>query len=181
MKMILLFLIITSLSFSFSWEAFVKMPLNEKYLIQNEMAKRLNMQNDLKNMLSSYVNDYSMHYPAEYKTAMANVNKYLVNISMPAVQKETKFIKIGGVYVSEATCKANPEQCIVASEPVIQVKNQTVVANKPANKRTAAQCVAARQKDWEARVYSNYPNIPTEGVNEIEKQALLDRIAEGYY
>jgi hypothetical protein len=175
-KPLVAIMVLMSLSYSLSWSAFVNMPINEKYLLQNEMAQRLNMPNDIKSVLSSCVSDYAIHYPSEYKSAMVNVNKYLKNVSMPVAQKETKFIKVGDVYVSEAICKASPEQCVVAP-----VKNQTVVAIKPENKRTAAQCGAAREKDWQVYCWQNARIISCDAVAQTDKAMILDNLAEGYY
>ena len=168
-------MVLMSLSYSLSYQAFVMMPLDEKYLLQNEMAQRLNAPDELKSVLSSCASDYSVHYPSEYKTAMANVKKYLENISMPVAQNETKFIKVGDTYVSEAICKASPEQCVVAP-----VQNQTVKA-KPADKRTPAQCSAAREKDWEVYCWQNANIISCDKVSDASKTNVLDNLAQGYY
>jgi hypothetical protein len=192
MKAFIIMALLISSVYSISWSSFVSLSLEEKMLLQNEGLKRIENgtvsspyltspeASSIRKDFTSTLSSFASYYPSEYNRAVSNVKGYMQTISTHTVvsdfANETKFIKVGDIYVSEAVCKASPKLCEVAPEPVV-VKNKTVVANK----RTAAECVAARQKDWDARVYSNYPNIPTEGVNEVEKQALLDRIAEGYY
>jgi hypothetical protein len=106
-----------------------------------------------------------------------NVRKVSESIIAPAVLNTTKYVKVGDVYVSESVCKAYPKQCEVKP-------NQTTVAPKVQipNKRTAAECSAARAKDWEiycAIVRQEGFEIDCVNANVKAKNEILDNLAEG--
>jgi hypothetical protein len=111
-------------------------------------------------------------------SAVTKVKGYMATMSAaPKPASETKFIKVGDIYVSEATCKADPKQCEVAPP----IANITQVKNKTTTKRTAAECSAARQKDWEVYCWQNALIISCVSVNAENKNMVLDNLAEGYY
>lgn len=153
----LLVLMLFGTATALSWEEFVRMPIEEKYLYQYERLKQIengSFQNQYLTKAEAASWKASMAIQANllranFPMAMVHVNKYLstVKMQLPIKPAPTKFIKVGGVYVSEEICKANPSECYIA--PVVQ--NQT--QNKTINKRTPAECSAARQKDWELYCY----------------------------
>jgi uncharacterized protein (DUF885 family) len=192
MKTILMLALLMSSCFALSYQSFVSLSLEEKMLLQNEGLKRIENGSASSQYLTSseattvkqqwftpMIQAFSSRYPTEYNKAVSNVKGYMESMTNAVTQvnqSETKFIKVGDVYVSETICKASPKLCEIAPEPV---KNQTVV--KPANKRTAAQCSAARQKDWEVYCWQNAMIISCDAVSDANKNMVLDNLAKGYY
>ena len=186
MKALFTMLLLVAVASAYTWDEFCKIPLEEKYLIQYERLKQIEAGTFANQYLTkteaaswrASIAEQAQELITNYPQTYLSVLKRVMNVTQPKVQYvEAKMIKVGDhSYVSEEICKANPSACQAAL-----VQNKTQVKTPAPNKRTPAECSAARQKDWDAFVYSNYPNVPTEGVNEAEKQALLDRMAEGYY
>ena len=177
-------MLLMSVTSAMSWSSFVSLPLEEKMLIMEDRlaqiengslysssltkAEATKMHSDM----DAWCREFKTSAPDEYSKAEGNVKSM---VFLRVNETETKFIKVGDVYISETICKASPEQCVVAPEPV--VKNKTVVANK----RTAAECSAARQKDWEVFCWQNARTISCDAVAQIDKTMILDNLAQGYY
>lgn len=164
----LILLLLASLAYPISWQDYIALPIDQKMILQNQRLNKI------------AEGSIPTPYISPQQAASILGIKILIPITtaptITVINQPTNFIKVGDRYVSESICKAYPKEC----EAPIIVQNKTKVAQAPANKRTAAECVAAREKDWDAFVWSNYPNIDP-NANGAEKEALLDRMAEGYY
>lgn len=155
-----------------SWSAFVRLPLDQKYLLEAAMIQNSSLPGSIKQMASQYASGYSINHPAEYATAMESVQAMLVNVSMP-VAKNTTMIKVGGVYVSQSVCQANPKACV---QPAAPGQQAAVVQNK----RTPGQCLSAREKDWDSYCYIMYNSqdkVNCAAVSEANKDQVLDSMA----
>ena len=190
MKTELAIMVLMGYSFALSWQEFVSLPLEEKMLLQYENLKGVANGTfstpyltaaeaaSMRTSFSENVVEYARAYPNDYNRAMANVRKLKVSIKPVAITYvEAKFVKVGDHYVSEAICKADPSACPAAPVNQTQAQNKTA----PPNKRTAAECSAAREKDWGIYCWQNYPNVACDGVSAADKNMVLDNIAEGYY
>lgn len=173
---IFILLVLMSLISAINWETYMKLPLEEKYICQDIIIQNSSMSNKIKTDSASLINNFFLKYPKEYVEAVANVQKLEINISKQTEQIETGFVKVGDKYVSKKVCATNPEQCEVKAAPE-PPQTQTVV-----NKRTAEECLSAREKDWQIYcqiVYQEGMNIDCQNPNPEAKKQILDNIMAG--
>lgn len=183
-KPLFMLMLFMAMPFAMSWEAFVSLPLEEKMILMDDTLTKLengSMSSSLMTKTEAgkmhtdtrqWCLEFQSNNPEEYVKAKGNVESM---VFIKVNETETKFIKVGDVYISETICKASPEQCVVAPAAVQPVKT------KPANKRTPAQCSAAREKDWQVFCWQNAKTISCDAVAPIDKTMILDNLAQGYY
>jgi hypothetical protein len=189
MKALFAILLLASSCWALTWESFVKLSLEEKYLLMNERLKQVengSVSNPYLNragatIMRQWAIGWIPMFVAQnqdgYVKAMANVNEYMKNMTEVATPwLPTKFIKVGDRYVSESVCKADPAYCV---EPVANITKNVTAPVK--NKRTAAECGAAREKDWAVYCWQNAKTISCDAVSSIDKTMILNNLAQGYY
>ena len=108
--------------------------------------------------------------------AKSEMLHFIVKVGKPIVYENATFIKVNGVYISSKICKETPSACIDTTPAPPSTIIQPVVV---APVRTAAECAWARQRDFDAWVYSQYPNVSPAGMAEADKNMLLDNMAQG--
>lgn len=172
-------MLLISLQNALSWTDYVKLPIEEKMLLQYERLNQISNGEIFIEGMSKTEAVACLKYYSNYEysqQAVSHIQGILKNIT--PVQnysiEETKFIKVGDSFVSEKICNENQKLC---EAPAINKTQEKVIVNK----RTAAECVEAREKDWEIYCWQNYPNIACDGVNEVDKNMVLDNLAQGYY